>query len=55
MTYLLIEVWFNPRCYEGINPQRDEKFSPQLKISLVPVRLDHVADGVVKANSSRMM
>jgi len=50
MTYLLIEVWFNPRCYEGTNPQLDKRPSPQLKIALVFVRLDRVADCIVTAN-----
>jgi hypothetical protein len=55
MTYLLIEFWFHSRCYEGTNLQRDEKLSPQLKIALVVVRLDHVADGFVKAHRSHLM
>jgi len=53
MTYLLIEVWFDPRCYKGTNPQRDEKLSPRLKITLVLVRLNHISTCIVKGRITR--
>jgi hypothetical protein len=51
---LLIEVWFNPRCYQETNPQRDGKFSPLFEIALMLLRLDHIATLIINANHGIM-
>ena len=49
---LLIEVWFNPRCYQETDPQRDPKLSPLFELARMLMCLDYIASLIVNANRS---
>jgi hypothetical protein len=51
---LLIQVRFNPRCYQEAHPQRDEKPSLLFELRRLLTRFDQVASRIVNANNSIM-
>jgi hypothetical protein len=55
MMGLLIEVWFNPQCYQETDAQRDAKLLPLFELARVLMCLDYVASFIVNANRSSVV